>query len=460
MSELSESQKTALDRIRSVYKKWFIHEPLMYAVLVYHKLVPNENIRSIRVISGKLEFNSEFISKLMDYKLNEVIMFETYRILLKHPYQRAKPNKMLNYFSSSITIDELFDHSLDVVSLEDFGIDSKEHKNCFHEYYYNLIKDGGVGISTELTGMPECDQSGGEHKEDGFPGDSENSEGVGEPSQSSDESETSSEQADLSEAFGSSSPTDYEGESELDFNMEENSHLKNIPTALENAEEWNSQEDHVENINKRIDDAIKNKLWGSISGTVKLAIIASLKPETDYRNILKKFKASIMGFDHSVPTSRKFNRRLGFPYSGKTTKPTTKIGFCLDVSGSISDEGLDKGFSLVKRLFSYEIGEIELIQFDVSVKKDLICKLQKAKLKYMAGGREGTDLRELFNYMKKRKDLDNYLIFTDGYFDHDLEIPGNKNVCFLLENRKSYEDFISSKLAKDSLHVAYVKSTL
>lgn len=133
MKILYNRQKEALEKIRAVYGKWFIHETLMYAAMVYHKLVPNEEIRSIRVNSGKLEFNSKFIMDLLDYKLNEVLMFETYRILLKHPYQRAKPNKIMNYYSSSIAINELLDHSLNVVCLEDFGIDSKEHRKYCHD---------------------------------------------------------------------------------------------------------------------------------------------------------------------------------------------------------------------------------------------------------------------------------------------------------------------------------------
>lgn len=460
MGDLSEKQEETVQRIRGIYKKWFIHEPLMYAVMVYHKLVPNEEIKSIRVNSGRLEFNTGFIATLLDYKLNEVLMFEAYRVLLKHPYQRVKPNKVLNYYSSSITINRLFDHSLDVVALEDFGIGTGGHENGFHEYYYNLISDAGPGRAEELVDMPECSRSGGDGQGEDMPGSSEQDADAGETADSADESGASSEQADSSAEFGSSSPSDYEGEGELDFNPEEDSYLNSMPTAHENADEWRNQEEHIESINKCIEEAMKSKLWGSVSGSVKSAIITTLKPELDYRSILKKFKASIMGVAHNVPTTRKFNRRLGFPFPGRTMEPTTKIGFCLDVSGSISDEGLNKGFSLIKRLFSYEVGEIELIQFDVDVKKNLICKLQKAKLKYMVAGREGTDLRELFDYMTERKDLDNYLIFTDGYFDHNLTIPRNKNVCFLLESRESYEDFIQSKLAQDSLQVAYIKPSL
>ncbi len=447
MNKISEVQKKALEKIRNIYKKWFIHEPLMYAVMVYHKLVPNEDIRSIRVNSGELEFNSRFIVGMMDYKLNEVLMFETYRILLKHPYQRAKANKMINYFSSSITINGVFEHTLDVVSLEDLGIDSKGHENNFHEYYYDLIIRNGKGITDELAGMPQCGKHEADKAEDSTQSSSEDGDDFSEP-------------VDAAESFGSSNPSDYEGNPETEFNAEIDSYLRNVKTALENTEEWRYQEDHVENINRCIEDAKKCKLWGSISGGFQTAILASLKPEVDYRSILKKFKADLMGFDHNIPTTRKFNRRLGFPYLGKTTEPTTKIGFCLDVSGSISDEGLNKGFSLVNRLFSYEIREVELIQFDVSVKRDQICKLKRAKLKNMATGRDGTDLRDLIDYIKERKDMENFLIFTDGYFDHDLKLPGNKNVCFLLETKECYDDFIHSNLASNSSYVAYVKPTL
>jgi hypothetical protein len=46
---------TARERIRAVVEKWFLVEPLLFAVWTTHALVVNPHIRTIRVRRGQVE---------------------------------------------------------------------------------------------------------------------------------------------------------------------------------------------------------------------------------------------------------------------------------------------------------------------------------------------------------------------------------------------------------------------
>ena len=81
---------TARERIRAVVEKWFLVEPLLFAVWTTHALVVNPHIRTIRVRRGQVEYHPHFIEALENRQLEEVLAFEAMRIVLKHPYLRRR----------------------------------------------------------------------------------------------------------------------------------------------------------------------------------------------------------------------------------------------------------------------------------------------------------------------------------------------------------------------------------
>ena len=86
---------TARDRITDVVEKWFLVEPLLFAVWTTHELAVNPRIRTIRVHQGRVEYNPSFIDALDRHQLEQVLALEAMRILLKHPYARRPENAEL-----------------------------------------------------------------------------------------------------------------------------------------------------------------------------------------------------------------------------------------------------------------------------------------------------------------------------------------------------------------------------
>lgn len=408
----------AIRRIRECYSKWFITEPLLYALIITHKFVPNEDILSLRVGGGMIEFNPGFMLVLSEHQLEEVLMFETYRILLKHPYQRQQDDKSTNYFSSSITIGQFFDTSLIVTSLSDFGIEGKGHEKQSLEHYYHLIK-----TTSPLFGTTPHGKDRKKKKNDG----------KNEAPDGEDEQNASNQKKKP---------------------QPEESYLNSDRAASENSKKWEDDQLKSELINERLKKAMELNNWGSVPGSVIDVITATMKPKVDYKAILKRFKAMVLGYQQQ-PTTLKFNKKHGFPFPGKTVKPITRIGVAVDTSGSISLHDLDKGYSVIRSLFSYDIESVHIVPFDVEVKIDAIQSLQRYKPTHTVKGRGGTDLVKLMGYIKN-SDIDNWIVLTDGAFDGNYQLPRNKQFCWLLYSEKRYQDFVSKVQTNGRTYAAYI----
>ncbi len=113
---------TARDRITDVVEKWFLIEPLLFAVWTTHALVVNPRIRTIRVHQGRVEYNPAFVDALDRQALEQVLALEAMRILLQHPYARRPENGELAYAASNLTLQEYLDTNLPLPRARDvFG---------------------------------------------------------------------------------------------------------------------------------------------------------------------------------------------------------------------------------------------------------------------------------------------------------------------------------------------------
>jgi len=96
----------AREKITKIVEKWYLCEPLYFAVWTLHKVESNTRIKTIRVQRGHVEYNPVFIDSLSPEDLESVLSFEAMRIVLKHPYSRKKDLPDISYLASNITIKE------------------------------------------------------------------------------------------------------------------------------------------------------------------------------------------------------------------------------------------------------------------------------------------------------------------------------------------------------------------
>ena len=174
----------ALDRIKKIGERWFLTEPLLFAVYCSHEFVENNAIDvPMRTGNMKVEFSPKVLDKIADDVLTEYLKVEMFRILLKHPYQRQPPFavKSLLTCASNITIADVYDVSREVKK-QMSGTELKLPRGLCFEEYYNLLKqksmpaggtagepqqtDGGAGQGEDEQG----ENGGGDNGQDGESG--------------------------------------------------------------------------------------------------------------------------------------------------------------------------------------------------------------------------------------------------------------------------------------------------
>jgi len=370
---------TTKQRISNIIEKWYLIDPLFFAVWTTHELSINPNIQNIRVGRGQIEYNPTFIEALDDQTLYKVLQFEAMRIILKHPYLRRKENQTVAYTASNITIQEYLQTSLNFPYAKQIFQTDEYDKKYFEFYYYKLLEQqDSMGQSA----------AGGQQDEGGESG--------------------AQEQYTDPETSG-----------------------------IENTESWDADEYYSNQINDKIESALENNTWGTVPSHIQELILATLKPKINYREILRSFRASIISVNR-VLTRMKPSRRYGFLYLGSRRDFCTKLLFAVDVSGSVTNQDLRKAFSIINRLFKYGIERIDVLQFDSEIKgKPLTLKKAQTKIKVI--GRGGTYFQPVIDYIDKNKEYDGLIIFTDGWAPVPTA-PKNKRtrILWLFNNEHNY----------------------
>jgi hypothetical protein len=76
---------SASARIARELDRWFLVEPLLYAVWATHRLVLAPTVETARVGGGRVEINPDFVNRLDDRSLSLVLQGEALRIVLGSP---------------------------------------------------------------------------------------------------------------------------------------------------------------------------------------------------------------------------------------------------------------------------------------------------------------------------------------------------------------------------------------
>jgi predicted metal-dependent peptidase len=129
----------AKDRITKIVEKWYLLEPLYFAVWTLHKVEASTHIKTIKVQNGHIEYHPVFIDALSTTDLESVLSFEAMRIILKHPYSRKQELAEIAYLASNITVQEYLQTTgLGFLSACDF-FGSHAYDRKYFEWYYNEI---------------------------------------------------------------------------------------------------------------------------------------------------------------------------------------------------------------------------------------------------------------------------------------------------------------------------------
>lgn len=424
---------TALERIKQIGERWFLTEPLLFAVYCSHEFCENDSLDvAVRTGNRKVEYSPHILARISDVDLLEYLKVEMFRILLKHPYQRQPPfaEKALLTQASNITIADVYDVA-PAVKKQMSGTELKLRRGLCFEEYYNLLHqqalpDSGNGQKSGVD--QKSDDAGGDSGQDGGEGGSDNT-----PNGASDDSGSgdgnSRGDGSQGKSRGKGGPQGKGGSSRGEQQQRDS----------QSSELWDDDEEACCDINSFIEMAEAGNTWGTIPGELVGLIKASLKVDLDYRKMLSLFKTSVLSSKRRLTRMRP-NRRSGFDAMGSRYELSTNLLIAVDVSGSVTDKSLEFFFSVINRLFKYGIEKLEVLQFDAKIQGD-VEPLKKARRTVKVLGRGGTCFQPAADYYCEHPEYDGLIYFSDGYAPSPVYNTKRPiDVLWVLCSKSAYEE--------------------
>ena len=475
---------TAEERIRNIFSKLYLNEPVYQMVSLTHRLVMDKKIETIVVWKKEMHYNPDFIMELNDVDLKNVLFNELDRILLRHPYERKKKNPVAMYTASNLTLAE-HGRNLGQVKVKDlyeyiqkkgYSEDQQKFMKLYEsvkalpedelkrktgftheklekiisriqlpeletmlkrhmEYYYNLLDRYIEPIVAKVM------VAGGSNGEGGMMGSGSDGED-GEGGENGSGSHGKSGRRKNMSGKGNGSDENEDGEGSGSGKEKERKGVdryNNPQNPGELSKDWD-EDPIVENeIENAIREALITGQWGSITGGYKEALEASLKPKVNYKSILRHFRQSILSSNSSLNRMRP-SRRFGFGFPGRKHEYTTKLAFFIDTSASVGSKALADCFGTINNIFSFGVQELDVYYFDTEIQNHKPLSIKRAQKNFVAFGRGGTNFQSVFDFLENaEKRYDGVVVFTDG----ECSVPNLKgynpsDVCWLIDNEANY----------------------
>lgn len=420
------------EKIHKIVEDWFLMEPALFVIWCTHKLIKNEKL-AVPMRSGRqmIEFNPEMMKDWNESEIAERLRFEVMRILLGHPYMRQpfKARKGILGLASDITLKSLYKDTSTLPVPSDLIY---EKGKCFEEYYAlvrkyveqketetysppyeidgGLLDDGGGGLDDDA----DCKKSSSapDKSDDGSSCDGE----IEETEEDSND-KYATENGDDPVLHDSGDDEEIAGggreSSEPDIGGD-TSEIENMMRPYTDAAElWEEDQLMQESIREKIKQVKRMNQWGSLPGKVVDEILASTIVRIDYRQILSMFRASVLSSSRKL-TRMLPSRRYGFEYMGSKRDFTTELLVAIDVSGSVTNEGISQALSIINRFFKYGVENIDVIQFDYGLQGEKMTMKKALKDKFKVQGRGGTDFQAPIDLFLK-DGYDGLIMITDGF---------------------------------------------
>ena len=420
------------EKIHKIVEDWFLMEPALFVIWCTHKLIKNEKL-AVPMRSGRqmIEFNPEMMKDWNESEIAERLRFEVLRILLGHPYMRQpfKARKGILGLAGDITLKSLYKDTSTLPVPSDLIY---EKGKCFEEYYAlvrkyveqketetysppyeidgGLLDDGGGGLDEDA----DCKKSSSapDKSDDGSSCDGE----IEETEEDSND-KYATENGDDPELHDSGDDEEIAGggreSSEPDMGGDTSEIENMMRPYTEAAELWEEDQLMQESIREKIEQVKRMNQWGSLPGKVVDEILASTIVRIDYRQILSMFRASVLSSSRKL-TRMLPSRRYGFEYMGSKRDFTTDLLVAIDVSGSVTNEGISQALSIINRFFKYGVENIDVIQFDYGLQGEKMTMKKALKDKFKVQGRGGTDFQAPIDLFLK-DGYDGLIMITDGF---------------------------------------------
>lgn len=399
----------AVEKMDKVIAEWYINDRILMMAWCLVEKVADKSQKTIGIDSNsrppRIKFNPNFINSMSFEMLEMIMSSEAFKLLLKHSTNRFQNPKDICGLASQITVDEILKKNAEkipefkqaFVTADDFNLPP----DSFLEDYRRRLLEDRDKTEQQMEKM----FGKGEEESDGNEGENGSGEGSGnKPNEDFQEFDSPQDALESYMDPRNGSNQDW-GENEM-FDSEMKAFVDNYKGS--------------------------SQYWGKHSGQFIGQIIAAHNPKISIREHLRRFGTSIQS-SMQILTRMKPNRRFDLDALGKRRKDITKVLFAIDSSGSMSDEDLAEGFSVVNSCLKH--ATVHYLLWDTEIKY-VETKFKKAKESFKVAGRGGTCPEKVLEYAETHK-YDGVIIYSDMFFYDDLKQPRGTKVFWLGTEKSS-----------------------
>lgn len=388
-------------RVSAVLARWVAEEPLLNVVASTHQWAMVASDWSTRSGQGRIEVGTAFVDDSDDATLAESLRLEVSRILLGHPYRRRLPDAEVAFIASQITLAEHLATALPLPRAAE-TFDDPSMAGLSFETYYRQLKALRQDAEQPPPDAATADE-GSRHDSDGS--------SPPNPDDAKD-APADSLQTDVGESsVGDDGESESGGATETSANVRP-SVMNSHDDAAERADLWDQDDSMMETVEQAVRRAEKLQQYGSVGPLVQHWIEASGSQTLAARRVLQRFRHRTCRRDVRRTRMRP-SRRYGWNQMGQRRQDNHRIVVAMDVSASMSDADLQRGLSLIRTVFRFEVDRVDLVTFDTEIREGPIALL-RAPRKLPITGRGGTDFAPLVRWMDDHPDYDGLLVYTDG----------------------------------------------
>lgn len=132
--------------VNRIKNKWFFSETGLYVVMSTHKIVESDKTNNVSCGSKNIYINFDFFKDKSIEVLEEYLVLECIRILLKHPYQRKLPNTEAAYIASNLLIANHYKFRyIDLYNTNRYFGNNKLDNECYENIYKALVDNNKSG---------------------------------------------------------------------------------------------------------------------------------------------------------------------------------------------------------------------------------------------------------------------------------------------------------------------------
>lgn len=211
----------------------------------------------------------------------------------------------------------------------------------------------------------------------------------------------------------------------------------------------NLTDEELKDLEEAIDDMIVSgsiaaqnegeKAVGKIPGDIQRFYQELTQPTIPWQVLLHRFLFGKAKNDYSMRQPSRRHMAHGLYLPSLYSENLEQIDFAIDVSGSVSEEMLEKFISEVAGIFSQFNPEcIGIMQWDHELKKrDVVYSIEDfKKISYSGGG--GTEVLPVLEHFRDNE-AKVLVVITDGWFHHDKSWNPHKPVIWVVYDNPSWK---------------------